>query len=325
VATPTEVERAWAVLQPPRHAQLAAFPIGPDLGATSCRLAVDQDGLRHLIVPATSEQVAVDPRPSALTVTVRQLTFDGLKTVWVDVCCTDGDLNPEFDELINDVLENLDGSSTPAATTLRTINRWRRLFGAKATRGLSVQARRGLFAELMLLRTLLTCQPTVDVSAWTGPLRQPHDFELPRRCIEVKAVGRRNDAVTIHGLDQLASHDGRPLDLVVMTVVDDPAGATLAEIIDEIKTMTPNLPALATLLRDSGWTPMIGAADTDRLSVSDVISVVVDDTLPRLVPNSLTAGTLPTEISELTYKLSREAVDDRGQHVTLDELIGRAA
>lgn len=319
---PTDVERAWAVLQPPEQAELAAFPIGPDLGGISCRLAVDRHDLRHLLVPATTEQVAVDPRPSALAVSVRPLTFDGVKATWVDVSCTEPDLNPEFDDLINDVLQDVADTDRPASAALRTIARWRRLFGSKAIRGLGAQAKRGLFAELVLLRTVLSLRPGTETEVWTGPLRRPHDFELPRHCIEVKAVGQNADSVTIHGLDQLASHGGRPLDLVVMTVVDDPAGMTLSELVEDIKAMTASSPAFAKLLREAGWTPAVGAVDADPLSVSDVIRVVVDDTLPRLVPGSLVTGTLPVQLSELSYQLSLEAVQDQGEYVTLDDLIG---
>ena len=321
---PTELERAWGILQPRRGKELNSFPLDLAVHGVPCRVAIDRDGLRHLLVPALEESLAATSRPSTLTVTVRNLHFDDGGNRYVDACVTEPDLHPEFDDLIRDVLDEVRDADRPGATALRTIGRWRRLFGSKAVRGLSAQARLGLFAELVLLRAVLAERPGVGLDVWTGPLRKPHDFELSRRCVEVKAVGAGSDSIVVHGIDQLDRHVGRPLDLVVMTVVGDPDGTTLKDLVDHVQSMTASPTALKELLGETGWTAAANHADTEPLAVSELIRVRVDDSTPRLTSSSLLLGELPEELSHLTYRLSRKAIGDHGQSASLHDVIGDA-
>jgi hypothetical protein len=164
----------------------------------------------------------------------------------------------------------------------------------------------------------------MGLDVWTGPSRRPHDFELPRRCIEVKAIGEAGDSVVVHGLDQLDRHDGRPLDLVVMTVVADPDGTTLTDLVEQVRSTTTSPTAFKELLGMSGWSTSTSHADTEPLAVSEVVGVRVDDVVPRLTSSSLVLGELPEELSDLTYRLSRKAIGDHGEPVALHDVIGDA-
>lgn len=294
-----ELARAWAVLVPPRVSELSSYPL--EIGVEHpCRVALDREGLRHLLVPAPHEALTIDTRPSVLTSVVRPLAFGGPAVVHLDICCTDADLDHEFDDVVADLLDGVEGSATPGAAAMAGLARWRRLFRNRLERGLTAAARLGLFAELSVLRQLLVVAPTLPLTVWTGPLGQPHDFEASRGCLEVKAVGPDTDLIHINGIDQLDDHDGRPLELVVVTVVPDPDGATLSDLIDAVRQLVGDQATLDARLTRLGWSAQ-ARPDTEPLSIADVTRIPVDPDTPRLVPESLISGHLPSGVENLTY------------------------
>jgi len=95
---------------------------------------------------------------------------------------------------------------------------------------LSVALLRGLIGELVVLerRVLPEFGPDDAVSAWTGPLGTPHDFQLPTGLkIEVKALNHDADRVRINGLGQLDGA-GDPLQLAAVRLEDTGRDATAA-------------------------------------------------------------------------------------------------
>jgi Putative PD-(D/E)XK family member, (DUF4420) len=299
-----ELTRAWAVLSPPLATELSSFPLEVTANGTPCRVALDREGRRRLLVPAAGEKLAVDDRPSVLTSSVRTLAFGSSADVYVDICCTEPELNPEFDEVVTDLLVQVDGASTPGAAAMAGLARWRRLFRSRLERGLTAAARIGLFAELAVLRTLLGTDPALPIDVWSGPFGLPHDFEAPRGCLEVKATGTGLDPVRINGIEQLATHDGRPLELVLLTVAPDPNGTTLTDLVDVVRTLVNDGTSFDRRLGRLGWQSG-GTADTDPLAIADVLRIPVTADTPRLVPGSLATGALPAGIDGLSYGIDR--------------------
>jgi putative PD-(D/E)XK family protein DUF4420 len=307
----SQLERAWAVLVPPTASdasELSSFPLDVAFGALECRVALDGTGSRHLLVPAVGETVVADSRPSTLNQAVRKLIFGRQEAVYIDISCVDLDLYPEFDDVVTDVLEAVQDSDKPGEVALHTVARWRRLFRSRLVHGLNAQAKLGLFAELTVLSALLDSDPGFEVASWRGPLREPHDFEAPRRCIEVKALGTESKAVVIHGLDQLDQHDERPLDLALVTVVSDPEGTTIAELVEQIQERTDSVPDFRSRLKAAGWSNDPARPETDSYSVAEVLRVNVGLATPRLVSSSLVTGTLSDGVGDLSYCIELAAL-----------------
>lgn len=323
-AVPGQLQRAWAVLSAPRTAALSSYLLDVTSGGAACRLALDRAGLRHLLIPALGETLVPDHRPSVLSSTVRTLTFEAATMAYVDIWCNEPDLHAEFDDVIDDLLHAVDGAAAPGATALTGLSRWRRLFRTRFVHGLSASARLGLFAELTVLRALLDSEPSLPVDTWTGPLGQPHDIESPTRCLEIKATGTRREPITINGIEQLDTHDGRPLDLLVLTVIPEPEGTTLTELIDIVRSVTGNAPEFERRLRHLGWQPDPLASDTDAFVIGEVLRVPITDRTPRLVPASLAVGALPDGISDLSYRLDRDALTAHAAPGTLAEIAAEA-
>ncbi|MEU4337179.1 PD-(D/E)XK motif protein [Micromonospora lupini] len=305
---PTTLERAWAVLVPPRAKELVSFPLEVVCGAEPCRVALDGAGTRHLLVPVGDESVSVDPKPAVLGMAVRKLGFGGSAVAYVDVACAEPELFPEFDEVVTDVLEAVSGARRPASAAIGAVTRWRRLFRSRLLRGLSRQAKLGLFAELTVLSSLVEADPGFPLEAWRGPLNEPHDFEATVRCLEVKGLSAASDAIVVHGLEQLNTHDGRPLDLVLLRVVEDPDGRSVNDLVDELLDAVASRAALRTRLSAAGWSEQPDRPDLDTFAIEEVLRVMVGVGTPRLVPSSLDAGTLPYGVGDLSYQVDLAAL-----------------
>lgn len=321
-----DLEAAWAVLSRPTAGgqPLNAYPLTIAGDLQVGKVALDRDGWRHLLLRIDGESLSADARPSALGVTTRHLAFGGESALYLDLMCADPDLNAEFDDVVSDVLEAAAGSPKPGAAALEVVARWRRLFRHKLSAGLSSQAKRGLFAELSVLHSLLTANPTFDVGAWRGPLREPHDFEAPTHCLEVKALSEESVCVQIHGLQQLDQHDGRPLVLVLATVTPDAEGVTIGELVDEILSLTKDPATFRSRLGATGWALGASPPDSDAFVIEQVRTMRVGPDVPKLVGGSLVAGVLPEGVGEVRYTIDCAALFPFAQAETLSSL-GKAA
>lgn len=297
------LDRAWSVLSAPQGRELASFPLDISFGGIACRVARDSSRVRHLLVPCVDESPSIDFRPAILSSTVRPLVFGGQGANYLDVSCDEASLHPEFNDLITDVIEAIDNSSQPATDATRVIARWRRLFGSRLVRGLSPEAKRGLFAELSVFSALLDIDPHFSAESWRGPLREPHDFETPARCIEVKALGESADKFVVHGWEQLAQHHGRVLDLALVTVVQDAQGTALADLVSAVADRVEAQATMKSRLSAAGWDWASAALDTERFSLGPIFALQVDDRMPRLTLDDLIDGQAPVGLSALHYEV----------------------
>lgn len=322
---PTILERAWAVLTPPRGNQLVSFPLNDvACGPEPCRVALDSTGARHLLVPVGLEDVSVDPKPAVLGMAIRNLRFDGPPVAYVDVSCAEPDLFSEFDDVVADVLEEVSGAQRPASAAISAVTRWRRLFRSKLLHGLSRQAKLGLFAELTVLSSLIEADPGLPVDVWRGPFKEPHDFEANARCIEVKGLNAVTEKITIHGLEQLDTHDGRPLDVVILNIVDDPDGRTIDDLVDQLRGSVSSRAELRTRLSAAGWSEYPDRPDFDTFAIAEIRRIVVDSDTPRVVTSSLVTGSLPDGVENLTYQIDLSTLLPLSDGASLAEIAEEA-
>jgi hypothetical protein len=321
---PSELERAWAVLTRPRAKELESFPLEISFGGRPCRAALDRAGARHLLVPDVGEGVMVDPRPAILGTTLRKLSFGGVAADYLDVSCSEADLYGEFDDVLADVLEEIQESDRPVTQAVRIVARWRKLFRSALVRGLSTQAKRGLFAELTVLVALLAADPGFPVEAWRGPLKEPHDFEARTGCIEVKAIGTDGGPIIVHGLDQLDQHGGRPLFLVILRVVEDTDGLTVGDLVAQLREAGASRADLRLRLSATGWREDPDRPDTDLFAVDEILCVRVTDAVPRLVASSLIAGALSEGLGDVHYGIELTSLLAHASGSSLAEIASEA-
>lgn len=315
------VRRAWGVLSAPTGDALSSYPVDMFFDGRPVRLAVDRDGHRHVMVPAGSEKIPPDQRQHVLAMKQASYAFDSVGTAYLDIVCGDTDLNAEFDDVVLDVLEGIEGSITPAGDAAATIGRWRHLFRAGMRRSLSEQQRIGLFAELALLKELVGANPELAATVWTGPDRLPHDVELDAGCIEVKGLGRESSTITIHGLDQLDTHDGKALHLVLVTVASDETGTTTHELVAQLKDSFVDGAAFLAQLAKTGWTADDPLSAITSYVIESIAVVEVDASTPRITRSSLVSE-LPDGVDEVRYSVSVPELLARSRTTTFAELAG---
>ncbi|KAB1915191.1 PD-(D/E)XK motif protein [Micromonospora sp. AMSO31t] len=177
-------------------------------------LAVQQPTGRRVLllrVPASAGRSVAERYPSLPSTRGLAIEFatapDGRTEL--RVVLTADERREVFNPLIADVAATADAAEGPVEALTAAIERfehWRHLLQSIRDTGLSDEARRGLFGELVVLRDHLcpVLPPQEAVSAWRGPTGANQDFELATCAIEVKTgTGRSPRSIVIASERQL--------------------------------------------------------------------------------------------------------------------------
>lgn len=290
-----------------------AMPLPVTAGGRELVQAVDAQGLHHLLISA-DEASHPENTASPLAISFGEFRFKtgpGVDVAgrYLDVRCRLAELEAQFDKVIGEVVDAVADSDRPIGAAMAAIAAWRRLFTALAdVRPLTHQEKLAAFGELSVLRDLVTQAPEFRVAAWTGPQRTPHDFELPSISLEVKTIGEDSETITVHGLDQLAEADGKPLYLVVRRVLEAAKGRTVAELLGEVIEGCDD-PGLARE-RAARIGVYEGMEDTSRFEVVESLAGEVGERFPRITRDVL--GTELTDaVDQVSYTLQLDAVHDQ--------------
>ena len=313
----SELTRTWRVLRTPA-AGVDASPLPGGDSPTLLRIGVDHTGARHLLVPAGADTLPA-PSESSISLHRHDYVFDGERRAYLDIGCSRPALFDLFDELLALLIPDVLAALDPAAAATTAIDRWRELLRASRPNRLSTERQLGLFAELWCLRRLAEAGRITSAGQWRGPLGEPHDLDLGDAWVEVKAVGPSSTDITVHGLEQLDTSDGRPGSLVVVELAEEDDGDSLPHLagsILESGIVTPK-EQFEDLLLASG---ALGADPQRRWAVTDVLAVTADR-CPRLVPGMIAGGT-PAGVQKVRYGIERSSLDALGVRGigVLDEL-----
>lgn len=265
--------------------QLVTQPVA--VGYVDAHLAVDGDGLPHLLVPVQGA-VAQDRRSAAVWITRRELQLGDEIQVFADLGCRDQDLVRVFDRLVTEVLEGAERTGDRLdLVQARTLVEWRHLLSA-ARGHLSDEIVTGLFGELSVMCNLAETQPQLALDSWVGPTGAVRDFLHGGRAIEVKSrVVSGSDRVRISSLDQL---DSRALDSLLLVVVDieeDDFGNSLGDLVDRAVALGVPRLALNDLLEGFGFVAGMKGDEERRMSVARLRTWQVDDIFPALTSANL--------------------------------------
>lgn len=114
-----------------------------------------------------------------------------------------------FDLLVEDLVPRVvsqPSDEAAAAVLVRRFNAWQRFLKRSSATGLSKQRQLGLYGELKVLQAVLLdpLGSSRTLRSWTGPARQPQDFQLGGIAIEVKTIIQSEPQIlTIDGERQL--------------------------------------------------------------------------------------------------------------------------
>lgn len=308
-----ELQAAWRELESKRGDQLWNALRLPLSDGRTPLVVVDTRGLRHFLVPAERRPYSTNTNsPLSLDVGEHAFTFiDGSKETgrFVDISCVTPQLNEQFDTVILSICEEFEEGVELAETAVRVVGRWRELFSyLSSTRALTTQEKLGAFAELLVLEEIVRSSEVFSIDYWTGPLGEPHDFELPTVSIEAKGLGTEARTISVHGLKQLERAEDKPLWLWIIELELDSTGMTVGELLDRIASDSPfeheirRRAAAAGIFRSQ--------SDEDRFTVRRIARTKVDESFPRLIVSGEEKFPFSEAFRNVRYEIELAAFTD---------------
>lgn len=240
------------------------------------------------------------------------LTADGLREV--------------FNPLVADVAET--AKSAPAAAealaaAVDRFERWQDLLRAVSRDGLSAEARRGLYGELLVLGDVLLASlgEAEAIEAWTGPTGTNQDFQLSELAIETKAsVAKRPRSIRIASERQLDG-TGTPALLLALANLDERRGGSGESLNRRVEGIRQQLTSPAARARFDGLLVQVGYLpghhdlyEEPRYTLRELRFWHVREGFPRLVESDLPEG-----VGDCTYQVSTSGLD--AYRATADEVM----
>ncbi len=221
-----------------------------------------------------------------------------------------------FDLLIEDLVPRVSSQLSDEAAVkvlVRRFNAWQRFLKRSAVTGLSQLRQQGLYGELKVLQEVLLdpLGSSQALQSWTGPARQPQDFQFAGIGIEVKTVVQSEPQIlTIDGERQL---DDFGLDALVLAHLrifkHSDAGEKLPELVESLRAHIASdggggaVEQFDDLLLAAGYTDaQAGLYALTGYSVKDVCFYRVQPGFPRLTESDLLPG-----VGKLKYSISAAA------------------
>lgn len=295
--------------------QILTRPFKDVQGIGSVLIGMDPDGLRHLLIPVSTDTVLPNGQTAG---TLRFVVMDmGSKGRFLDLTCTELPLSYVFERLCADVMDRLDGATAAVATVQSTLDDWRALFSGGAVE-LSRESLIGLIGELDVLAGLACHEPVAALESWVGPSGALHDFALGGTSLEVKSTSSQDGSkVTISSLDQL---DPLTADTLYLAVVHLRAGTSAPSVDDRIrKLIDMGVPSykLIQKVADYGHVFESGKNNAALFALQDIRYWLVTENFPGLRRSDLKESRL-VGVERVKYDLS---VDTAGVVLTTPERV----
>lgn len=333
----TVTEDEWRELESPQNvpgrSSLRLHPESP----LDTFLVVSHPG-RHRILVFRADARSVDPivrsvgrLPRAAGIEMNLSAVSRVEYELQVILTADG-LREVFNPLVSDVAETARAASTAAdalGAVVDRFKRWQDLLSAVSRDGLSAEARRGLYGELLVLGDVLmaSLDQVEAIDAWTGPTGTNQDFQLLGLAIETKAsIAKRPRTIRIASERQLDGAGTSALFLALANL-DERRGGTgesLNRRVDGIRQRLTNPAARSRfdgLLIQAGYLP--GNRDLyeePRYTLRELRFWHVREGFPRLIESDLPEG-----VGDCTYHLSTAGLDAYSAAVgEVKELIGRS-
>jgi hypothetical protein len=280
-------------------------------GHEGAYLALDDEQRPHLLL-ATSEETLPVCALATLELQFRTLELGGASLRFLDVACLLQSLAEVFDHFVVAVVERLDvPGALPVPAVTDVLQRWRQfLVAGPAPPGRDKLA--AVFGELLVLLDIVLAGG--GAGAWVGPFGSRHDFRRDVFALEVKTT-RSHTAreVTVHGEDQLLppASGALLLHFVRLEEVLD-GGRSVATLVDELLATGASAEQLYAALSASGVAPAeLAAVSRVSFDTRERLTIPIDESTPRIIPDSFIHGARPVGVLDLTYRIDLDHSLDR--------------
>lgn len=231
------------------------------------------------------------------------------------VMLTDARYRDIFRTLAEDVftkLEEADTEQESARIFVMRLSRWQSFMRKHSVTGLSLEARRGLLGELMLLRDhlLRNCDHHSAIVSWKGCSGANHDFQFASCSIEVKTTSSNTPhSFNVSNIRQLDSPGQGQLFLYFLLIEESEAGdASLPEVVDSIRNVLdePSLVSFDEGLVNADYLESQRELySSPRYSIRHERFFLVSESFPRLREDSLPVG-----VEDVRYQVAVAACTD---------------
>lgn len=307
------ISPAWIQLDaegPPARSGMHTIDAGAPAAGGRVLAGLDEQGLRHLLVPlAAGQSVEADRRSAGVHLVERELEANGGRIRFADLACRRPHLTAAFAQLADEVVDEIRVAPSDAAGAFaRVLGRWRELLDRDAAGVLAQEELVGLFGELWALRGMLQAGPAA-LRRWTGPTGARHDFTGPGASLEVKTTLRREGrTIEVHGIDQLEAPAGGRLFLAFLRLERADAGESVPDLVSAVAALVQDPADLHRRLAAARY----DRAHEDRyrelcLQVLEHQVWEVDDAFPRIIGSTFAAGATPAGTMALRYRVDLDA------------------
>ena len=269
-------------------------------------------GNRMLILRVSTGSLAGVPVPPDSGGLVLRLSHRGDPGAETDVelMLTDTQHRDIFDLLVRDLVEAAEQPEDEAVGVARLMARlsnWQQLLRRLSPRGLSPEARLGIWGELWVMREVLA--PAIGIadaiSAWRGPMGADQDFQMGAVCMEVKTSAAHSlDGIPVASERQLEVPEDVVLVLAGLSVdARIGHGETLGDMIRVVRSAAAEAGCLSMLddrLEGGGCGGEDAHLHDDMgYSVRSLAPFLVGQGFPKLVSADLAIG-----VSDVRYSIS---------------------
>jgi hypothetical protein len=218
-----------------------------------------------------------------------------------------------FSGLCETLIESIAPITNPAtalSVALAHIKRWKAFLAGKKTRLLSPEEIRGLFSELLFLRSLYQGHLVENsaIEAWCGIEGMHQDFIFGNTAVEIKSLsGKERNTVHISSEDQLEGLSDN-LFLMIFRLNDMPDSDRALSLNDAVRRIENELTDAVALedfsakLAGYGYVP-VQEYDLPKLQITNVHVYRVTVDFPRLIRSHLPEG-----VTRVAYEIELEKI-----------------
>ena len=300
----------WTLLRAGDHeaTNLEIPTVCTDFSTTAgpVRLALGESGEARVLLPLAKGEVlkGLTSAP-ALQMGISTFSSAGKDTKFLDLICLSKDLEPVFEEVVDEIMVRITAGEECVNATHSTIEDFRSLLTRASFSNIPTSTIAGFVGELIVLDRLLNRSPRAW-HCWRGPIGDRHDFRNGNFSMEVKSTLRAgNHSVIVNGFDQLEAPTGGTLHLLHFVLEPVAAGmfnvlklgkSILAKADDprEVKKLFASV-GCADVRADS-WNQLSFRLETETL-------YEISEGFPRLVPSILSDPSIPASISDVSYRI----------------------
>ena len=298
-----EIRDNWDIDLPGQAQNIASLH---DAGFPAWTVAIAGSDSYGVAIPYDGDE-DINEVFSKVRIASRYIQLRGVNYQVLELTCTDKSIKTSFSELCYSLINpGDDGINRKKVTSnpLEWWKNWKEMLGNRVVDDRVYD----MIGELCVLKEMLK---TGENISWNGPDSSSYDIEMDSQYVEVKSTTLRDKKeVQISSQFQLQTTD-KPLWLVYcqferMTIY----GITIDSLVEELVKMGMDRDELNDKLNKRGFE--IGMSSLRQpYFIHNMIKSIVDDSFPRITPESFVNGDYPKGITKITYTVDLSGLDSQ--------------